>query len=110
MLSDCKSKVTEVHAPDEQAEAARELARLRETANENLKRIRHQLLKFLTRHAHQKCSKSEGRHILQVQAYKWQYIPEIAFGQKIVLVFNQYFLIIVFLQKSINDSSHRLSA
>jgi transposase len=42
--------LTEVHAPDEQAEAARELTRLRETANENLKRIRHQVLKFLTRH------------------------------------------------------------
>ena len=44
--------LTEVHAPDEQAEAARELTRLRETAKENLKRIRHQLLKFLTRHGY----------------------------------------------------------
>jgi len=44
--------LTEVHAPDEQAEAARELTRLRETANENLKRIRHQVLKFLTRHGY----------------------------------------------------------
>ena len=44
--------LTEVHAPDEQAEADRELTRLRETANENLKRIRHQVLKFLTRHGY----------------------------------------------------------
>ena len=44
--------LTEVHAPDEQAEAARELTRLRETANENLKRSRHQVLKFLTRHGY----------------------------------------------------------
>ena len=44
--------LTEVHAPDEQAEAARELTRLRETAKENLKRIRHQVLKFLTRHGY----------------------------------------------------------
>ncbi len=44
--------LTKVHAPDEQAEAARELTRLRETAKENLKRIRHQVLKFLTRHGY----------------------------------------------------------
>jgi transposase len=44
--------LTEVHAPDEQQESARELTRLRETASENLKRIRHQLLKFLTRHGY----------------------------------------------------------
>ena len=44
--------LTEVHAPDEQAEAARELTRLCETAKENLKRIRHQVLKFLTRHGY----------------------------------------------------------
>lgn len=44
--------LTEVHAPNEQQEAARELTRLRETASENLKRIRHQLLKFLTRNGY----------------------------------------------------------
>jgi transposase len=44
--------LTEVHAPDEQAEAARELTRLRETAKENLKRVRHQILKLLTRHGY----------------------------------------------------------
>jgi transposase len=44
--------LTEVHAPDRNQEAARELTRCRQTAKENLKRIRHQLLKFLTRHAY----------------------------------------------------------
>ena len=44
--------LTEVHAPDEKQEAARELTRLRETAKDNLKRIRHQVLKFLTRHGY----------------------------------------------------------
>jgi len=44
--------LTEVHAPNEQQEAARELTRLRETAKENLKRIRHQLLKLLSRHGY----------------------------------------------------------
>jgi transposase len=54
--------LTEVHAPNEQQEAARELTRLRETAAENLKRIRHQLLKFLTRHGH---VYRNGRHWTQ---------------------------------------------
>ena len=44
--------LTEVHAPNTQQEAARELTRCRQTAQENLKRIRHQLLKFLTRHGY----------------------------------------------------------
>lgn len=44
--------LTEVHAPSLSQEAARELTRCRETARENLNRIRHQLLKFLTRHGY----------------------------------------------------------
>jgi len=44
--------LTEVHAPDRKQEAARELTRCRQTAQENLKRIRHQLLKFLSRHGY----------------------------------------------------------
>jgi transposase len=44
--------LTEVHTPNEKQEAAREITRLRETAKENLKRIRHQILKFLTRHGY----------------------------------------------------------
>ena len=54
--------LTEVHAPDEHQESARELTRQRETAKENLKRIRHQLLKFLTRHGY---VYSNGHHWTQ---------------------------------------------
>jgi len=51
--------LTEVHAPDQKQEAARELTRCRQTAQENLKRIRHQILKFLTRHGY---VYTEGNH------------------------------------------------
>ena len=44
--------LTEVQAPDEQSEAARELTRLRETAKEEQKRIRQQILGLLTRHGY----------------------------------------------------------
>jgi len=44
--------LTEVHAPEPEQEAARELTRCRQTAQENLKRIRHQILKFLVRHGY----------------------------------------------------------
>jgi len=54
--------LTEVHAPNEHQEAARELTRLRETAKDNLKRVRHQLLKFLTRHGY---VYRQGRHWTQ---------------------------------------------
>lgn len=52
-------QLTEVYPPDEQQEAARELTRCRQTAAENLKRIRHQLVKFLTRHGYIYC---KGHH------------------------------------------------
>ena len=42
--------LTEVYPPDEEQEAARELTRCRGAAQENLKRIRHQLQKMLVRH------------------------------------------------------------
>ena len=51
--------LTEIHTPDKQQEAARELTRCRQAAQENLKRVRHQLLKFLTRHGY---LYSEGNH------------------------------------------------
>ena len=51
--------LTEVHAPDQKQESARELTRCRQTAQENLKRIRHQILKFLTRHGY---VYAEGNH------------------------------------------------
>lgn len=44
--------LTEVYTPDKDQESARELTRCRQSAQENLKRIRHQLLKFLTRHGY----------------------------------------------------------
>jgi transposase len=52
-------QLTEVYPPDQQQEAARELTRCRHAAQENLKRIRHQLIKFLTRHGY---IYSQGRH------------------------------------------------
>ncbi len=54
--------LTEVQAPDEKQEADRELTRLRETAMENLKRARHQLLKLLTRHGY---VYTDGKHWTQ---------------------------------------------
>ena len=41
--------LTEVFAPDQQQEADRELIRLRDVAQENLKAVRHRIDKFLTR-------------------------------------------------------------
>jgi transposase len=52
-------QLTEVYAPDSQQEGARELTRARQTALENLKRIRHPLVKFLTRHGY---LYNAGRH------------------------------------------------
>lgn len=51
--------LTEVHAPDQKQEAARELTRCRQAAQENLKRVRHQLSKLLIRHGY---VYSEGNH------------------------------------------------
>lgn len=52
-------ELTEVYAPSVEQEAAREITRCRQAAQENLKRIRHQLIKLLTRHGY---IYSEGRH------------------------------------------------
>lgn len=52
-------QLTVVYAPNQQQEAARELTRCRQAAQENLKRIRHQLVKLLTRHGY---IYSQGRH------------------------------------------------
>jgi transposase len=51
--------LTEVHAPDKEQEAVRELGRLRQTAKENVMRIRHQISKFLLRHGY---IYAEGKH------------------------------------------------
>ena len=45
-------QLTEVYAPDVEQEAAREITRCRHAAQEDLKRARHQLVTFLTRHAY----------------------------------------------------------
>jgi transposase len=42
-------RLTEVHPPNEQQEAVRDLCRCREAAMEDLRRVRHQVLKFLLR-------------------------------------------------------------
>ena len=44
--------LTEVYPPSPQQEAARDLTRCRQTALQNVKRLRHQLTKFLTRHGY----------------------------------------------------------
>jgi transposase len=59
--------LTEVHAPDPQQEAARELTRCRQTAQENLKRISHQLVKLLTRHGY---VYADGNHWTQ-KHFRW---------------------------------------
>ena len=51
--------LTEVFAPNQEQESARELTRLRQTAQENIKRIRHQIIKMLTRHGY---IYHQGRH------------------------------------------------
>jgi len=78
--------LTEVHAPDPDQEAARELTRCRQTAQENLKRIRHQLLKFLTRHGY---VYTNGNHWTQKH---FQWLRNLQFDQPLLLdVFDNYF-------------------
>jgi len=78
--------LAEVQAPNEHDEAARELTRLRDTARENLKRIRHQLLKFLMRHGY---VYTEGRHWTQ-KHIAW--LRNIELTEPILKkVFNSYF-------------------
>ena len=78
--------LTEVHAPDPQQEAARELTRCRQAAQENLKRVRHQLLKFLTRHGY---LYSDGSH-WTVKHLKW--LRSLEFEETLLQdVFDNYF-------------------
>jgi len=78
--------LTEIHAPDKQQEAARELTRCRQAAQENLKRVRHQLLKFLTRHGY---LYSEGNHWTG-KHLKW--LRTLEFGESLLQdVFDNYF-------------------
>ncbi len=78
--------LTEVHAPNAEQEAARELTRCRQTAQENLKRIRHQLLKFLTRHGY---VYTDGTHWTQ-KHLTW--LRSLEFDQPLLMdVFDNYF-------------------
>jgi transposase len=78
--------LTEVCPPDEQQEAARELTRCREAAQENLKRIRHQLQKMLVRHGYVFI---DGQHWTQ-KHYRW--LEAIQFDQPLLQdVFECYF-------------------
>jgi transposase len=51
--------LTEVQAPDPQQEADRDLTRLRQTAREQVQRVRHQMLKLLGRHGY---VYTDGKH------------------------------------------------
>ena len=78
--------LTEVYPPDEQQEAARELTRCRGAAQENLKRIRHQLQKMLVRHGYVFI---DGQHWTQ-KHYRW--LEAIQFDQPLLQdVFECYF-------------------
>jgi transposase len=78
--------LTEVYAPDLQQEADRELTRLRQSAVENLMRIRHQLQKFLTRHGY---IYTEGNHWTTRHL---QWLRGLEFEQAVLRdVFDSYF-------------------
>jgi transposase len=67
-------QLTEVYAPNPEQEAAREIARCRQAAQEDLKRSRHQLVKFLTRHGY---IYADGRHWTQKHS---QWLLSLQFG------------------------------
>jgi transposase len=78
--------LTEVYPPDEKQEAARELTRCRGAAQENLKRIRHQLQKFLIRHGY---VYTDGEHWTQ-KHLRW--LNAVDFEQSLLReVFDCYF-------------------
>jgi transposase len=78
--------LTEVYAPEPEQEAARELTRLYQSARENLMRIHHQLLKFLTRHGY---IYHEGEHWTQ-KHLGW--LRSLEFGESLLKeVFDSYF-------------------
>ena len=87
LLALFKAKMlTEVYPPNERQEAARELTRCREAAQENLKRIRHQLQKMLVRHGY---IFTEGQHWTQ-KHLRW--LGAVEFDQPLLQdVFDCYF-------------------
>ncbi len=79
-------QLTVVYPPNAEQEAAREITRCRQAAQEDLKRIRHQLLKFLTRHGY---IYREGRHWTQKHL---QWLKSLDFDlSDLRLVFECYF-------------------
>ena len=78
--------LTEVHAPQPEQEAARELTRCRQAARDNLKRIRHQLDKLCVRHGYIYCDGDNwtARHIT--------WLRSLEFDQSLLAdVFDSYF-------------------
>ena len=64
--------LTEIYAPEPDQEAARELTRCRDTARVNLRRIQHQVVKYLTRHGY---VFTEGDHWTQ-KHFRWMHSLE----------------------------------
>lgn len=79
-------QLTVVYPPDAEQEAAREITRCRQAAQEDLKRIRHQLLKLLNRHGY---LYREGNHWTQ-KHLKWLQSLELD-QSDLRLVFDSYF-------------------
>jgi len=78
--------LTEVHAPNPAQEAARDLTRCRQTAQQNLKRIRHQVLKLLVRHGY---VYTDGDHWTQ-KHFRW--LRSLEFDQVLLRdIFDNYF-------------------
>jgi transposase len=79
-------ELTVVYPPDPEQEAAREITRCRHAAQEDLKRIRHQLLKLLNRHGY---LYPEGRHWTKKHLV---WLKALEFDQSdLQLVFESYF-------------------
>jgi len=78
-------QLTEVHAPSVEQEAARDLTRCRQAAQEDVQRNRHRLLKFLVRHGY---LYSEGDHWTDRHR---QWLESLVFEQTLLQeVFDQY--------------------
>jgi transposase len=78
-------QLTQVYAPNVQQEAARDLARCRQAAKEDLQRNRHRLLKFLVRHGY---LYSESKHWTD-RHRKW--LASLIFEEPLLQeVFDQY--------------------
>jgi transposase len=78
-------QLTEVHAPSIEQEAARDLTRCRQTAQEDVQRNQHRLVKFLVRHGY---VYAEGSHWTEPHG-KW--LESLVFEEALLKdVFDQY--------------------